>query len=412
MDKDEQPRAEDNTEQQTDNRPYDPQEVESPTDSNSQMGTYTPVTPQPLSPLPPASFSTPVDTPQMPSMPQKKARRKWLIPAIVAGILVVLGGSSALAYKFWYQNPQKVMSDSLMHAIEAKSLSYKATSKVESPSGTFTITLNGASKDGANSIDASVLVDAEGKTYTIKGSAVIDKKSDIYIKVANVDALLADFQAQLPSSLNSVLTTFIAKINDQWIKISNDKIKSFSDEYAKLQKCTQSAVEKIRADKSYSSEIVDLYKAHSFLSISKELGSKDGSLGYEVKSDTKAGKAFGEGFKKTKTFKMLHDCDDSFSVDTSNESGTADTPKVQVWVSRWTHEITKVTTNGKSGEGTMSAVFEPVFNKDVTVKTPEKSKSVDELMGDIQELESAWLQASMEASMQAQSLKTTGLFST
>jgi hypothetical protein len=409
MDREEPPKV-DSAEQPTDNRSYDPQEIEAPTSPSTQVNPYSPVTPQPPSPLSPAS--PPIDTPQMPLTSQRKTRSKWLLPVIIAGVLVVLGGSGALAYKFWYQNPQKVVSDSLMHALEAKSLTYKATSKVKSSSGTFTVTLAGASNNGANSADATVLIDAEGKTYTIKGSAVIDKSSNIFIKVANVDTLLADFQAQLPVNIRGVLSAFITKINNQWIKISNDKIKSFSDEYAKLQKCTQSTVEKIQNDKSYSSELVDLYKAHPFLSISKELGSQNGSLGYEVKSDTKAGKAFGEGFKKTKAFKMLHDCDDTFSVNTEDSSSTADTPKIEVWVSRWSHEITKVTMSDKTVEGTMSSAFEPVFNKDVTIKTPANSKSVDELMSDIQELESALLEASMEASMQAQSSQTPGLFST
>jgi hypothetical protein len=409
MDREEPPKA-DSAEQPTDNRSYDPQEIEAPTSPSTQVNPYSPVTPQPPSPLSPAS--PPIDTPQMPLTSQRKTRSKWLLPVIIAGVLVVLGGSGALAYKFWYQNPQKVVSDSLMHALEAKSLTYKATSKVKSSSGTFTVTLAGASNNGANSADATVLIDAEGKTYTIKGSAVIDKSSNIFIKVANVDTLLADFQAQLPVNIRGVLSAFITKINNQWIKISNDKIKSFSDEYAKLQKCTQSTVEKIQNDKSYSSELVDLYKAHPFLSISKELGSQNGSLGYEVKSDTKAGKAFGEGFKKTKAFKMLHDCDDTFSVNTEDSSSMADTPKIEVWVSRWSHEITKVTMSDKTVEGTMSSAFEPVFNKDVTIKTPANSKSVDELMSDIQELESALLEASMEASMQAQSSQTPGLFST
>jgi hypothetical protein len=411
MNKDEQPQA-DSTNQAVNGSPYDPQEVEPSSGPDMSATVASPVTPEPLSPLPPATFSAPVDVPQAPLQPEKKPRRKWLVPAIIAGVLVVLGGSGALAYKFWYQNPEKVVSDGLMNALAAKSLSYKATTKVKSPSGTFTVKLSGASKDGANSIDASILVDSEGKTYTIKGSAVIDKKSDIYIKVANVSALLSDFQAQLPPSVNGVLETFITKIDDQWIKISNDQIKTFSDEFAKFQKCTQSTIEKIQNDKSYSSEIADLYKAHKFLLVSKELGSQNGSLGYEVKSDNAAGKAFGEGFKKTKAFKMLHDCDDSFTVDTDTASDTTEDPKIEVWVSRWTHEITKVTMNGKTDEGTMSTAFEPVFNKDVTVKTPAKSKSVDELMSDIQELESALLQVSMEASMQAQSQQTTGLFST
>jgi hypothetical protein len=211
----------------------------------------------------------------------------------------------------------------------------------------------------------------------------------------------------MPASARQIVSDFVKKINDQWIVISNEKIKTFSDTYAKMQKCTQNAVDKIQSDKTYSSEIIDLYKKHPFLKITKELGAKDGSLGYEVRDDTAAGKAFGEGFKNTKTYKMLHDCDSSFTVDTTESSEATDTTTVQLWVSRWSHELTKVTASDKDDDGTTSISFEPVFNKGADVKTPANAKSVDELMNDIQQLESALL----EASMDAQSAQTGSLFS-
>lgn len=390
----------------TDNRSYDPQEIEPSTDVHPQQEAAE----TPGSPL---SAPQPVDASSSASQnltPQNKPRRKWLIPAIVAMVLVVLGGSGALAYKFWYQNPNKVISDSLMHAIQAKSVSYNVTADRKDASMAVKVTLSGVSKDGASSVDANITVTADGQTHTIKGSAVVDKKSNIYVKVANVDTLLAEFTAAMPLNVRQEVNAFIKKINDQWIVITNDKLKSFSESYAKSQKCLQTVSDKIQNDKAYSNELVDLYKAHPFFKITKELGSKDGSLGYEVQDDDAAGKAFVDGLKNTKVYKLMHDCDDSFTIDTdASDSTTSDGPTtIQIWVSRWSHEITKLTASEKDKDGsTMAIGLTPVFNKASDVKTPSNAKSVEELMNDIQALETNI----MDAAMQGNSAASESLFS-
>jgi hypothetical protein len=327
----------------------------------------------------------------------QKPRRKWLLPVVVAAVLVVLGGSSALAYKFWYQNPEKVISDGLMHAIEAKSMTYEVTAERKDASMAVKVVLAGVSNDGANSIDANVEVTSEGKTHAFKGSAVVDKKSNIYIKVADVDTLLAEFTATMPPAVRQEVDAFIKKINDQWIVISNDKLKSFSESYAKSQECLQKVSDKIQNDRTYSNELVDLYKKHPFLKITKELGSKDGSLGYEVQGDGSVGRAFGEGLKNTKTYKLMHDCDNSFTIDVGSKNANEKPMIAQVWVSRWSHEITKITANEKNEDGsTTTAGIEPIFNKAPEVKAPTNAKSVEELMNDLQALQMNIMRASMQ----------------
>lgn len=365
----------------------------------------------------PQESTQPISLPEEPSVPpampvgsSKKFSGKWLIVTIVAAALVIFGGGAALAYNFWYQKPEKVISDGLLHAIEAKSLTYKASVNVKQDTSTFNVALSGATKGGANSFDATIDITAAGKTYTLKGSAIIDDKSDIYVKVANVDALLKDISAQLPPSVKPIIDSFVKKINNQWIVITNEKIKSFSEEYAKAQKCSQQVYQKLHDDKSYSTEVIDLYKAHPFLKINKQLGSKDGSLGYEISDNTAEDKAYMSGLKNTKVFKMMHDCDSGFTVDSEGSVASGDNVTAEIWVSRWTHEITKLTAKG-SKDGTQTTLsFEPIFNKDVTITAPEKSESVDTLMQDIQDLESSLMQASMEAQA-AQGMTSNDLFS-
>ena len=56
----------------------------------------------PIVPIEPTVLSN--DTPS----PKPKKRKLLLIGALIMGVSIVLGGSSAAAFTFWYQNPDKV----------------------------------------------------------------------------------------------------------------------------------------------------------------------------------------------------------------------------------------------------------------------------------------------------------------
>lgn len=334
-----------------------------------------------------------------PIQSQKPKRAKWLIPVIIAGALVLLGGGSVLAYKFWYQNPNKVISDGLLHAVEAKSLTYTASVKMTSGGVTpYNISIDGISNEGANSVNVSMTIAMGSQTVTVKAGGVIDTNGDLYVNVSNLSELAKSYEAQLPPSSKSLVDDFVKKVDGEWIKIGKDKLKDFSESYAKTQQCMQTAFDKVRSDKSYGTELVDLYKTHPFFKVAKELGNKDGSLGYQITDNPAEGKAFGEGLKNTKLYKMLHDCDSSISIDTSDTTSTTqkDNSTVEIWVSQWSHEITKFTANSNDNGQNTAVVFEPSFNTGKKVAIPQNAKSIDQFMQDIQDLEASLIQPSAD----------------
>lgn len=376
-----------------DQPPIDPQPPVDPPQNPWQPAEIEPATePQP-------SFTPPAVEPQ-PQPP--KRRKKGMIIAIIIAIIVVLGAGAAAAYKFWYQNPQKVISDAVVNAMQAKTTTFNG--KIEGSGPTkIAVTMKGGFTRGTGSADVTATFTFDDKQYTVDGGAIYDDKSDFYVKVNNLDDLVKDQRQQIPATMQSLVDDFIAKINSRWIRISSDDIKGFSEELAKSQSCIQDAYEKFQDDKSVSSEIIDLYKQHPFVTIKDELGSKNGSLGYTLGIDEAKSRDYGNGLKDTKLYKSLHECDKNITIDDEMADSTSeaadDDTKTEVWVSRWTHELTNITAtvNESKPDEKMTTSFDFAFNKDFSVKAPDDAKSIKDLMQDLQDLQNAVMMEQLKA---------------
>jgi len=365
----------------------------------SEAPFVSPVEEEPTTEPPSASPQEVATLPE--NVPAPKPKKKGLLVGlIVAAVLVVLGGGGALAYTFWYQNPEKVVTDSLVNAINAKTMKFKATIDTKSDV-TTTVTLTGGVNNGAANVDMELTSQSGGKDYTIQGSGVFDNKGDLYVKVKNADQLIDSIMGMdqtapdMPAGAKKAISNFVTKINDQWIKVSSDDLKGFSEDAAKSQKCLQESFKKVQQDKAVSSELSNLYKKHQFIIVSKKLGSKDGNLGYELDNNKTEAKAFALGLKDTQLYKSLHDCDNSFTIDEKDltmDSQDSSKSKVEIWVSRWTHQLTKLSSSTDDKNQPTTVTFEPTFNQSVTINTPDKSKSLSDLTKDFEDLQSALLQ--------------------
>jgi len=345
--------------------------------------------PQP-SPRPLTSEDDRPFIPPTASMPPQKKSKKKLIAIIVAAVVVVFGAGAALAYNFWFQHPDKVVTDSVMNALRAKTVTFDGT--FEGGGDTKgKLTFSGKLSDkGTGSLDASLMFsskDAEKTTeIRIDGAGVMDDKGDLYLKVKNIDDVI---NQQIGTDETSperkqVLDTFTTKVNDKWIKLSSDGLRQFSESMAKSQKCLQDNVKKLQEDNKIASELTALYEKHRFITVKEKLGSKDGSLGYLLESNNAAAKEFAKGFKDTQIYKDMHACDESFAVEEdsfTSEASNDEETRVELWVERWSHQITKFSvdsTNKKTSEKN-TMVLKPVFNKPVTVETPKDAMTTEEL---------------------------------
>ena len=401
-----------NKEKQPDNRPDVPE---------SDVTTSVPVETEPASdpsaapvesaePEQPAAETPSTFTPVVP--PQKPNKKRGKLIAIIVAVLVVLLGGVAAAYKFVYQDPENVVSDAMTHALMAKSISFKTTAEYKGKQP-VTITLNGAAKDGSMNVDVEVKTTDGDKDVSFKGSALYSGNGDLYVKVGNADDIVNNLMgldsAKTSDGMKKIVNDFVAKVNDHWIKISSDDLKSFSEEAAKAQKCMQDSVKKLQQDNGLSTELSDLYKKHKFITVAKELGSQGNSLGYEIVIVPSESNAFFAGLKDTQFYRNLHACDSNITLDEHDvvsSSESSDLPTVNVWISRFSHDITKLTVSSNDKDAPVDVTLEPTFNQPVSITAPTDAKSLGDFQKDIEDLQSALMREYMKSMMGPNSMET------
>lgn len=325
-----------------------------------------------------------IPTPAEPK-PVRKKKLWW----IIGGVLALIVAGLLLAYAYWYQNPAKVVSDGVMNALSAKTVSYTGDVTVGGDTKT-TIALAGTGADNGGTLDAKLNFDVQGTKYTLEGNTLMTDNGDLYFKVKSIDELVKNYRNAVPESSKPLFDQMIDKVNDKWIKVSADDIRSYSEEVARVQECMADATKKMREDNAVRSELTALYREHQFITIDEKLGSKDGSLGYRLGADRDTAKAFAAGFKDTTLYKSMHDCDESFTInenDLLKEVKDADeTSTVEVWVDRWSHQITQVSADTSSKGDAVDMTIRPTFNTDVKITAPTDATTIKQLQADLQAL--------------------------
>lgn len=323
-------------------------------------------------------------------LPVRRRNKKLIIGIIVAAVVVILGVGSVLAYNLWYQNPDKVVVDSLMNALKAKTVTFTGSLNTTRDADKMTFEVDGVTGQAGGSVNVKASFNIEGESIALNGSGLIDKDGNLYFKVKNVKDIVKSLRDTVPPESQSIFDQLIAKVDDRWVKISADDMKQFSEDTGTAQKCFSETFKKFENDKAATNEITTIYKKNKFITVEQNLGVKDGSLGYTIKANDEAAKGFAKEFKNTKIFKSLQDCDPSFTVDedkaVDSDKKDADEMHMELWISQWSHEITKFNGKDETGPEKGTFVFEPVFNKAVNVTVPEKSVTLNELKAEIEEL--------------------------
>jgi hypothetical protein len=318
-------------------------------------------------------------------------KKKWLIGGIIAVVLVLLIGGGALAYNLWYQNPQKVILDGVVHLLTDK------TSRQASVLSTFenkdaTLTVNGDMKSSDSLANGSLKVTAGFKgTSASLGNINLSvdmatTKSAAYFKVTGLKAAVDDFVnsmvdsmtsayqqsglamsqqeiAQEKQTMESEFAPVVSKIEGQWIKVDTTQSSSNSDS----SQCVATAVNKLSSDTSEQNELKKVYNDNQFITVKKKLGSKDGSLGYDLGYDQAKAKQFNSALESTAFAAQLKKCDSSIFANSNSTSTSSNDMKnvdFQVWVSRWTHQITEV----KLSSDSLPSSTDGKFTADLQIK--------------------------------------------
>lgn len=311
--------------------------------------------------------------------PKKNSKKKFIIGGIIAAAIVLLGGGTALGYALWYQNPEKVVVDGVSNVFSKAPGTSKLTASYKSGDAGVTLTVDSRSSGDAAQADLKLAYKAAAQNIDLTGSAEIITKTDtatMYLKVkdvrklvaAAVDAMIESTakqyqtmgmklsQSQIDAQKKSAMAQYepiIAKVDNKWIKFTADG----NDSTSKDQKCLTDAYKKLQSDSASQNEMKQAYTDNKFIIIKEELGLKDGSYGYVLDLDQDKLKSFSKALESTVFVKSIEDCTGRDMSTNSNSSSTSkDNPfkdtRVEMWVSQWSHQITRVSVTTTHDEPT------------------------------------------------------------
>jgi hypothetical protein len=371
----------------------------------------------PNQPLESAAETPPVFGGTLP--PAKKSnRKKFIIIGVFAGVLALLIGGTVAAYNLWYQNPDKVLGDALVNTLKAKTVTYTGSFDMNvnetglagdaSDKMNLSVKIEGKSSHTVGDVNVAISMKSDGKTYSISGAGIIDKDANLFIKVSDLTKLLKSLPEESEYSygkLPSYYKTIVDKVDTKWIRVSSDDIREFSDDSAKTQTCVEDVFKKLQDDKELSNELLKVYKDNKFIVVDEKLPAKNGSLGYVIDIDSSKSKDFAKAADKTKFAKELQKCDESFkfsSSSSSSSSNDSDTKtRVEVWIDRWSHQLTKVSFTAEGDEADGMFVVEPKFNQSVAVEAPKDFIPLKDLRKDIEDAYAQYMSEAMTSSSES-----------
>ena len=383
-----------------------------PTNVENENPTYTPegspteflapddsLTPAPDAPaIQPVEQTTPFAPTPAPEFGPKKSKKPLFIGLIIAGVLLFLSGGTALAYNYWYQNPDKVVSDAIVNTITAKSVSATGTFEIETEDYKLNVVASGKTSPEAHSqVAVKISYSADDINVTVDGQGIYSAEGDIYVMLKDIKKLIASIEEQSDGQISfEVFGGVIEKVDGKWVKIGKEDLGDFSEEYEKTQKCFADISKQLEEDTSFRRAVEDetkeLYQNNKFIIVDEKLGSRtingQGSLGYLLSSDDEAADAFFTGLADTQIGKKLKECDQSVTFEdivgqTAKEDEGTET-RVELWVSRFGHYITEFNVRSNEDGTKASLVLNPIFNKDEVVEIPTDAIPFSEVQADIE----------------------------
>lgn len=335
--------------------------------------------------------------------PKKQKKKRLIIAGIIAGVLMLLGGGTVLAYNLWYQNPEKVVHDAVINAVQAKSTQFTGNFTLVSDQTTIDVKMDGKSSGTDSMMNATMELRTEGdgqKLSLAVDASVVQKDDTFFLKIKGLQRALSEAlksSTPLPPAQSQKLKILIDKYDDRWMSVKPADYRDVSKEAAEAQECVVRANKTLNdSDSEARKEIVDLYKENTILTIKNKLGShvvnETGSLGYEVGLDKTAAESFIRKLNDTKYGKEIKACDTSLDfTKMADRMKKDDTTKsyneatVELWASRFGHKIRRMSIRGNDDSTTVNIVVDPIFNENIDVEAPADAVSIKDVIRDVQE---------------------------
>ncbi len=364
--------------------------------------------------------------------PKKSGRGKWIALTLAAITVLGLAGGGYAAYA-WYTNPEQVVFDGTTKLLSAKTMTAQGslemtttTTRKGEEAQTFETksTFNAqADHDKGLAVTTNNQLTYNGKSTDVKAAVVAPLKDGVYIKADGLYTaykdLVADMLMQsgmdkldeasvgmsaaekqfaqqfMHSIYDELFAKPIQKIDGQWIKISDEDIKSLDKDASDDEvSCMQKAFKTLADDKKTADEIRSIYHKRSFTAIKTTDQKREGSTAYDVRIDETKLASFMKELANVPKVKALKECtkndkkaDEADAASDKKDVKTTNT--ITIWANTWSHTITgldvELTTksNESTSKNTMRATLKT--NESVKIERPSAAKSLKDALGDMSE---------------------------
>lgn len=337
-----------------------------------------------------------------PVAPVKKSRKKlWIILGSILAALLIALAAGWYAFAFVYNKPENALMDGMAKLLSAEALQtsttltaqYEVTGAMAVPKLKQVKYNYDANRNPNAMTNVEVSLEYQGKDYTIGGSGMLVDSGDIYFKIAPIgDTASSIYKSLSGESLPNSLVSKIKDLEDKWVKVSRDDIKSYSPEADKVYGCVLDTYKKYKDDKNVQKEMAKVYEANQFIKIEGKPQVKGMLNGYNVTIDKDKFKAFTKAGEETTAAKELKKCDSSsqsssstdYSGLTTTESSSLSdvTPTATIWVNQFSHVIEKVDfkleDKSSSSPYTVDSTTALTYDKNKKIDAPSDSMPIKE----------------------------------
>jgi len=356
---------------------------------------------QPTQPDPETKPTTPPANESVFESPGPKKDKKKIITKIIVGVIALgLIVAVVLVYFLWWQNPQKMVTDATVKAINAKQIAVNGqmTVKIDETDLTMDITTKGDGKNGSANVamrlkpkgfegELEMMFDGvyseDGVLYAKANNfgELIDKALDTYIKSeAEKYDISAKEVEETKDMIKKSFEPIVEKTDGKWLKL---EASDFKDD--KTTQCVLDTVKEANSNDQLVQEIADIYQKNNFAIIKQSIESKDGAKGFEIDLSSQEARDKIRDFKKeaegTELAKKLKECetDKDDSDDEITDKDTTGTLKV--WVDPWKHQFTRIELKLKNDKdkAEVNLSYDLDFDKTEAVEVPSQADSLVEV---------------------------------
>lgn len=359
--------------------------TESPATQSAQNATEPSTPPQNPVVMPAAAG------PAIADRPKPRFSKKVKLIALVALIIVLLGGASAGAYYgvIAPSQPQRIIGDSLSNTLNSeKTKSAKFEGELTCLKGDSCKSFSAVLFKGAASENGSFDMNMQFKTVvtTVNLDArYVDKAAYLRLSGLNgLDKLLDSFGGGTGN--NAEYARIISQLNDKWYTFDESLLKQMGGNVT-----VPSGDEKL--SKADAQKVGDAYKNHQFIKINKKLTDEpihsQSSYHLQATIDKAELKAFLNEVKADNIKGMKLEQSDIDKIDQADFSKYP----FDIWVNKSNRMISQLaTTITQDNESVKLRIALYDYNQPVTVEKPAGAKSVLELISEFAPLYSGGVQ--------------------